>query len=305
MEDKSKLRALAEHEFECSFSHSGGNNTELDNSIEVMSWIQENQTNIPTKYLAQKKIIDPENQDFSVFSFYNRNASNPIKLFKRTRREEDANFQKKEALRTTWVALVLDFARETVLPPYEAPIEHSFLEETAKLSQNLENLSSIFHHLNSRGIGLVIVDYLEGSEVDGVVTFNDQKNPIIGMSLRYDRLDNFWFSLLHELSHVIYHLEEFGTILDNFAADEELTSDEIEHEANYYARDAIIPRQAWKRSDVSRSPTEANIHKLANEFSIHPALVVGRIHWETDKYFLHRDIVHEQSVRDLLKDHIK
>ena len=121
-------------------------------------------------------------------------------------------------------------------------------------------------------------------------------SPVVGLTLRLDRVDYFWFTLMHELAHVIKHLSAPGDAFLDRLDDCEAT-EALEIEANKIARDALIPRAAWRRSEVAVAPTRQRILSLARELSVHPAIVAGRVRRETGNYRLFGDLVGSQEVR--------
>ena len=62
--------------------------------------------------------------------------------------------------------------------------------------------------LAERGIVLVIEPHLPRTHLDGAAMIGRAGAPVIGLTLRKDRLDNFWFTLLHELVHAWKHLSD-------------------------------------------------------------------------------------------------
>jgi len=77
----------------------------------------------------------------------------------------------------------------------------------------------------------------------------DDGNPVVVLMLRYDRLDNFWFCLCHELAHVGRHFDSYDgqQFLDDLAAAPLPGEPEVpvEREADEWAREALIPGKAW------------------------------------------------------------
>ncbi|MEI6065413.1 MAG: ImmA/IrrE family metallo-endopeptidase, partial [Pseudanabaena sp. ELA748] len=128
----------------------------------------------------------------------------------------------------------------------------------------------------------------------------DDGTPVIGLTLRHDRLDNFWFSLCHELAHQSLHLE--NNISDAFFEDlsvEAPTSDIKEREADTWASNVLIPDALWQSSQAATNPTPANALKLAREVGINPAIIAGRIRKETGNYRLLTNYVGHGEVRKL------
>lgn len=116
------------------------------------------------------------------------------------------------------------------------------------------------------------------------------------MTLRHDREDNFWFTLLHELAHVRYHL---GKVEDEFFDDTESgDNSELEKEANEFALENLIPNSEWKA--VSRLTRAAEIRKEAKRLAIHPSIIAGRLRREAQDYTIHRTLVGQGEIRKKL-----
>src|ERR1700757_1847483 len=93
------------------------------------------------------------------------------------------------------------------------------------------------------GVKFVVVEGLSGAKIDGVCVWQEGR-PIIGMSVRFDRIDNFWFVLRHEIEHVLRKHGQNGAIIDvevMETSDDELTSEQ-EKVANYAAADFCVSR---------------------------------------------------------------
>jgi HTH-type transcriptional regulator/antitoxin HigA len=153
--------------------------------------------------------------------------------------------------------------------------------------------------LAKAGITLIIEPALPKTQLDGVALFTEKQSAVIGLSLRFDRLDAFWFTLLHECVHVWKHLssarEAFVDRLEHTESDEYR-----EKEANRQAREIFIPRAIWRRSRAFLSPTRDSIQELAAELRIHPAIIVGRIHYDTGNYRHFTDLLMTRTVRQMI-----
>ncbi len=127
--------------------------------------------------------------------------------------------------------------------------------------------------------------------------------PVIGLTLRYDRLDNFWFCLLHELAHLARHMDDVGNA--PFIDDLSLRSldrhraDRREREADAWAEEALVPLAMWLESEVSRTPTPRPraVSELATRVGVHPAVVAGRVRHETRNYRLLAQFIGNGQVR--------
>jgi HTH-type transcriptional regulator/antitoxin HigA len=218
--------------------------------------------------------------------------------FKRTLSGEAYSPTTKYAL-YAWLARITQRAREkklTLIQYQEDALSSSFLREVAQLSWSEQGPKLAVEFLEKHGIAVVIEPHLKGTMLDGAALKDIDGMPIIGLTLRHDRLDNFWFTLLHELAHLWKHVGKDEMFLDDLDASSE---DRREAEANRIAREAFIPRISWKRSEAYLSPSRENIDALSRELKIHPAIIAGRIRRETGSYQLFSDLVGNGEVRKL------
>lgn len=198
-----------------------------------------------------------------------------------------------------WTARILSLAAKVKVNPYDSSaITKDFLREVAKLSQFQQGPLLAREMLEKYGIKVVIEKHLPNTKLDGGCFWELHGNPVIGMTLRFDRLDNFWHTLLHELAHIYKHLRKKEEVyLDDLEFDPK--TDLEEKEADKLAREAFIPRSIWKRSDAFTQQTEKEILSLAKGLNIHPAIVAGRIRYESGNYKKFSNLVGNGEVRKL------
>ena len=146
------------------------------------------------------------------------------------------------------------------------------------------------------GISLVIEPHFKGTYLDGAAML-DGGRPIVAMTLRHDRLDNFWFVLMHELAHVAKHLDEANPLFtDDLDSHDEL--DRKEQEADEMASEALIPQAQWDKSSARTSHLTKDVVALAEKLGVHPAIVAGRVRHETKSYrLLAKQLGHGQASR--------
>jgi HTH-type transcriptional regulator / antitoxin HigA len=202
-----------------------------------------------------------------------------------------------------WVSRIRELAEETrkhrgAWRP-EA-FDEDFLVYVARLSWADEGPKIAQKFLGEKGIALVIWPSLPNTRLDGAAMRDAAGAPIIGMTLRFDRLDNFWFTLMHELVHAWKHLKEPDIAITDERLEEERDDDDAkEAEANRLARDILIPRTIWKRSDAYLYPSEQTICALADTLHISPAIVAGRLRREKTGYQRLNKLVGTKKVRRL------
>lgn len=178
-----------------------------------------------------------------------------------------------------------------------------FLKELSQLSWSEYGPLLAVEYLERHGICVVIVPALKGTLVDGAALKDEDGMPIIALTLRHNRFDNFWFTLLHEVVHIWKHVVSNETFIDDL---EHSTDDKIEAEANRIARDTFIPRTLWNRSDARLSPNVISINSLSRELKIHPSIIAGRIRKETGNYTQFTDLLGQGEVRKLFsKDNLE
>jgi HTH-type transcriptional regulator/antitoxin HigA len=201
-----------------------------------------------------------------------------------------------------WLARVIQRSRlkKNDLGQFEpARLNASFLRELARMSWSEQGPLLAIEYLRNHGIAVVVEPHLKGTQLDGAALKDVDGTPVIALTLRFDRLDNFWFTLLHEVVHVWKHVDNDSNA---FVDDLNTSSDDRqEAEANRLAGEAFIPRLIWKRSDAFMSPSKETIEKLARELRIHPAIVVGRLHRETGNYARFNSMVGHRQVRSMLE----
>ncbi|MCS5707786.1 ImmA/IrrE family metallo-endopeptidase [Candidatus Berkiella cookevillensis] len=202
-----------------------------------------------------------------------------------------------------WSARVILLAAQIKVSDYDHNlITKDFLKEIAKLSQYEQGPLLAIEKLAKHGIKLIFQKHLSKTHLDGGCFLDKEGKPVIGITLRYDRIDYFWHTLLHELAHIYKHLNNNDDIfLDEF--DIEDNKDLKEREADLIAKESFIPKTVWKRSDAFNFQTNKSIIELARTLSIHPAIVAGRIRFETKDYNKFTDLVGQGKVRKLIEEY--
>lgn len=203
-----------------------------------------------------------------------------------------------------WKVLA-DANRQTLPAKYRAgTVDQAFLRKVAKLSWSEEGPRLAREFLANHGVHLVCLEHLPRTHLDGAAFLLASGAPVIALTLRYDRLDNFWFCLLHELAHVGRHM--IGESTDPFVDDLSLRGvkgadrDIKEIEADEWAENALIPQDVWLTSRVKDAPTPLAVVELAQSLGIHPAIVAGRVRHETGNYRLLSHFVGSKLVRKQL-----
>ena len=205
--------------------------------------------------------------------------------------------------------LVPHAARKSVSYGVVTPELRAWLHRAYKLAQNItagvfsnsgldevfERLSRIRHAaeetrhvsriLNDAGIRFVVLQHLARTRIDGTCLWLNEKSPVVVISLRYDRLDWFWFTLLHELQHVKARdgLGESNQPLDvDLVGRKAIKTEEkpaSEQYADRFAEDFLVPKTELDDFIARVRPlySKERITDFARRIGVHPALVVGQL----------------------------
>jgi HTH-type transcriptional regulator/antitoxin HigA len=196
-----------------------------------------------------------------------------------------------------WECRILSLAKKAQLSGArpEQSLNSEWIADLARQSGESDGPLRAKAMLEEAGIALIVEPHLAHTYLDGAALLHAGA-PVIGMTLRYDRLDNFWFVLFHELFHVIKHLRK-GKLHSIFDDLEVTSEDKIEQEADVLAREALIPSTAWDHALVRYVQSEESIKAFAAELGISPAIVAGRIRHEANNYVILNELVGQGEVR--------
>jgi HTH-type transcriptional regulator/antitoxin HigA len=186
-----------------------------------------------------------------------------------------------------WSARVFQKAQKTPLGVEYSPntINDEFLRELVKLSGFDSGPALAKEYLNRHGIHFIVEPHLDRTYLDGAAFKPSDGNPIIALTARYDRLDNFWFVLLHEVAHVKLHLNnEDDFFFDDIEGTLELGKKE--EEADAMAVTSLIPLDVWENSDANTLQDSASVLELARELGIHSSIIVSRLQRQEKNYRL-------------------
>ena len=205
-----------------------------------------------------------------------------------------------------WLFRVRQIAKSVASPPYSESKLRSALDTMRELRIAPEEARRVPRLLGESGVRLVIVEALPGSGIDGVCLWLDNKSPVIGLSMRFDRLDNFWFVLRHEMEHVLRghgRSKQQGMIDADLQGDQAGTGDSIPDEervANAAASDFCVAAEKMELFFLRKHPFfyEKDILAFAKIQGIHPALPIGQIQHRLRRYdYLKK---HQAKVREFV-----
>jgi len=213
-------------------------------------------------------------------------------------------FSNKHAL-AAWAVYVFKKAQKIKITKKYHPgtVDLKFMQTLAKLSIKADGPLLAQEFLKEHGIILVIEPPFKKTYLDGATILIDKNKPVIGLTLRYDRLDNFWFTLMHELAHLAQHYDSGVSLFyDEIEGIKILNLDENELQADALAEEALLPKAKWEISPARLIPSYMAADSLANELGVHIAIIAGQIRHKGNKYIYLNKIVNNAKVRKYFKN---
>jgi HTH-type transcriptional regulator/antitoxin HigA len=235
-------------------------------------------------------------EDLAGFLSRSKVSASAVAMLRKTRTER-TNAKTDLAALEAWCAAALVRAEKVTITKTKISDPKKAARRLAQLSVLPDWQDQIVSALHGMGIILVILEHLPGTFLDGAAMCRGDGVPVIALTLRHDRLDNFWFTLLHEFAHVVCHLSpDRQLILDDLDV---ASSEIIEAEADSFARNALIPPIIWKQI-VEDSSTEEVID-AAEKAGVHPAIAAGRWRFEHSDYRRFSKLIGRGEVKSVLK----
>lgn len=235
--------------------------------------------------------------------FYGQQTIDDERVFACAARRTDET-KSATLLQEAWLYRVKQVAEGIHVGPYSEAALREALGTLAALRSAPEEARHVPRILTECGIRYAIVEPIPGSKIDGVCFWlgEAQDMPVIGMSMRIDRIDNFWFVLRHEIEHVLRGDGRQEAIVDTELCDpaEKAPDDRPEEiAANRAAADFCVPTAELDDflARVGPAVPEERIIFFAERLGIHPGLAVGQIQWRLKRYnFLRKFLVRMREI---------
>ncbi len=241
------------------------------------------------------KTLDELEQAICVF-FQIGNVNAPIHMPHAARR--NYNREDISAHQWAWIFRVNQLATSLKTPPFSEGTLRARAPELERLMTEPEEIRHVPRILMECGVRLVIVEPIPGSEIQGVCFWiNENKTPIIGLTLKGDQIDKFWFDLWHELSHVLNGHGKDSLIIEDF---DQSSPDENEKIANKEAANHCVPAGAMRDFILRHDPmfSEKNLLGFARIMKRHPGIVAGQIQRATNRWDLFKK--HQPRIRHII-----
>lgn len=249
-----------------------------------------------------KESKDADTLEARVLRFYGQETVDEQRVFAfAVKRGEDSNST--ALLQEAWLYRVKQVAEGIHVGRYSEAALREAVGKLSVLRSAPEEARHVPRILAECGIRFAIVEPIPGSKIDGVCFWlDDGEKPVIGMSMRIDRIDNFWFVLRHEIEHVLRGDGKVEAVVDSELCDvpgklPEERPEEIA--ASKTAADFCVSVAELDNfmARVGPAVTEERIILFAERLGVHPGLVVGQVQWRLERFnFLRKYLVKVREI---------
>jgi HTH-type transcriptional regulator/antitoxin HigA len=232
-----------------------------------------------------EKTDDLDELENQFVSFFGARSIEEVYQFKHAARRSTGD--EVTDLQLAWLYRVRQIAMSMHVCTFNFDGLTAALEKLSALRTEAREVRHVPRILQEIGIRLVIVEAPEGSKIDGVCFWLQPTMPVIALSIRFDRIDNFWFVLRHELEHVRCGHGKNGFVVDVDLEDaEDATSSKEERIANEAAAEFCVSQARLKSFIMRKQPyiSERDVVAFAKICEVHPGLIVGQLHRHLKNY---------------------
>jgi HTH-type transcriptional regulator/antitoxin HigA len=191
------------------------------------------------------------------------------------------NYLEMTPAQIAWFCRSRQIARRRTVPEFSLGDFRRVVPTLPREFADERSLERLPEELARYGLILVLLDQLPSTKIDGAAFWLDGK-PVVALSVRYDRVDSFWFTLMHELAHILLHGVAHADIdvdLVGPSATVTTTKPTAEQEADRQAMEWLVPSDELIRFIAKTSPyySHDKIVRFAEHLHVHPGVVVGQL----------------------------
>lgn len=275
----------------------------IKKSNSIKSW-NELAEIVPISFFRKQDLdIDSSEDIAKIYSIYGvkdlNSLRNKIESFNPTYFRKSSKFLENRNNVLAWSQLAEYKVKNQKVNLFNSSNQNLLVEELKKcFYKNSDTIKKTKKILNKYGIKFFILDRPSETPVDGK-SFMSGKNPAIILSLKYKRLDNFAFTIMHELGHVFLHLTNPKFKDSNFFINS--SNSNIEFEADTFARDNLIDLSLWDDFILLNYEfTDDIILEFSKKTKVHPGIIRGRVCFEYNEYYRKRSLIKIRNILNFL-----
>ena len=243
----------------------------------------------PVKEMVRRHWIEPTDNinvlEKSVCDFFSIKSIDEQPQLLRHAARKSTSYDNLEPSELAWLFRARQLAQCVAVKPFSEKSFASALSTLKKMLRNPEDTRLVPKVLAEAGVRFIVVETLPQTPIDGACLWLDDKSPVIAVSLRFDRIDGFWFTVLHECMHVKQKDGlDGGALLDKDLIGESSRRSgkkpDIERLADEFAASFTIPKNELDNFILRVKPlfSKAKIQGLAARLGVHPGIVTGQLH---------------------------
>ncbi len=241
-------------------------------------------------WIEAKDVRDVQAVESELIRFFHASSLDDIEILPHAAKRTNVATEATPA-QLAWLYRAKEIASEMIVAPYSPRAAKRAVKLIQPLLLVPTEARKVPRILAESGIRYVIVESLPGARIDGACFWLDETSPVVAMTLRFDRIDNFWFVLRHELEHVLRGHGLAAIMLDTeVGPGSESANDgavaEEERLANEAAAEFCVPRESLDRFIARKDPffAERDVLGFSRTLGVHPGLVAGQLQHHTGKY---------------------
>jgi HTH-type transcriptional regulator/antitoxin HigA len=238
-------------------------------------------------WISAKDVRDP-NLEVELSRFFGTNRLEDIEILPHSAKKTEVS-SPATPVQLAWLYRVKKIASELLVARYSDEALRAAISKLKPLLVSPEGVRKVPRTLAEAGVRFLIVESLPGAKIDGVCFWLNDRSPVVAMTTRFDRIDNFWFVLRHELEHVLQGHGKDKIMLDtNLAGDDAERSDISDEEtiANQAASEFCVPKKMMDAFVARKAPFfhDRDILAFAKIINVHPGIIAGQIRHRTNSF---------------------
>lgn len=248
------------------------------------------QTPYPVREMIKRgwfEQTEPDLLDMQMARFFEVKDVDLIPHMPRAHAAKKTDYSEFNPIELAWVYRVRQIARSIEIARYSEKALRDALPTLRELMVEPDEVRQVPRVLEECGVRFVLVEGLPSAKICGATTWLNKTQPVIGMTLRFDRIDNFWFVLRHEIEHVLLrHGQDVPIIDGDDELDEANAINDEEAAANAASLEFPFSPSDFERFIVRKAPyvSKADIVGFARRQGVHPGIVAGRVQKRLDRW---------------------
>jgi HTH-type transcriptional regulator / antitoxin HigA len=254
-------------------------------------------------WIDAESVRDTKKVEAELMRFFGANRAEDIEIVPHAAKKTAVSVEPTPA-QLAWLYRVKQIASDMLVGPYSPQAVKTAVAKLHVLRDSPDAIAKVPRIMAECGIRFVLVESLTSAKIDGVCFWLNDRSPVIGMSLRFDRIDNFWFVLRHEIEHVLQLHGGTAVMLDaELEGDRAGTGPDVAEEeriANEAAQEFCVPQAMLDAFIERKAPffSERDLVGFARVLKVHPGIVAGQLQRRTGRYDRFRE--HLAKVRTII-----